>query len=85
MTGEITLSGKVLEIGGLKEKLLAALRGKIKKVLIPKDNLKDLDDMPKEVLKNIEIRAISCIDEALKECLVEKKTVKKTTKKKNAR
>jgi ATP-dependent Lon protease len=58
MTGEVTLTGNVLEIGGLKEKLLAALRGQIKTVLIPKSNLKDLEEMPKEVLKNIEIIAI---------------------------
>lgn len=79
MTGEITLSGKVLEIGGLKEKLLAALRGQIKTVLIPKQNLKDLEDMPKEVLENLEIKAISHISEALEVCLVKKKkNVKKT-------
>lgn len=69
MTGEITLSGKVLEIGGLKEKLLAALRGQIKTVLIPKDNLKDLEEMPKEVLSKLEIKAISHVEEALDVCL----------------
>ena len=83
MTGEITLSGKVLEIGGLKEKLLAALRGNIKTVLIPKQNEKNLQDIPKEVLKNVEIKTISTIDEALAECLVvkdSKKSVKSATK-----
>ncbi len=70
MTGEITLTGKVLEIGGLKEKLLAALRGGIKTVLIPEFNKKDLEEMPKEVLDKIEIKTISRIEEALKECLV---------------
>ena len=69
MTGEITLSGKVLEIGGLKEKLLAALRGQIKTVLIPQANEKDLEDMPKEVLDSLEIKPISHISEALEECL----------------
>ena len=90
MTGEITLSGKVLEIGGLKEKLLAALRGGIKKVLIPQANVKDLEDMPKEVLNNLKIVPIATIDEALKECLIIKnsdrinsKTTKKSTKNKN--
>jgi ATP-dependent Lon protease len=90
MTGEITLSGKVLEIGGLKEKLLAALRGGIKKVLIPHANIKDLEEMPKEVLNNLKIVPISSIDEALKECLIIKnndhvnlKTTKKSTKNKN--
>lgn len=73
MTGEITLTGKVLEIGGLKEKLLAALRGGIKKVLIPDANKKDLEDMPKEVLNKLEIKPVKRIEEALKECLVEKK------------
>jgi ATP-dependent Lon protease len=73
MTGEITLTGKVLEIGGLKEKLLAALRGGIKKVLIPDANKKDLEDMPKEVLDKLTIKPIKRIEEALKECLVEKR------------
>jgi ATP-dependent Lon protease len=72
MTGEITLTGKVLEIGGLKEKLLAALRGGIKKVLIPQANKKDLEDMPKEVLNKLEIKPISYIEEALEECLIKK-------------
>ena len=80
MTGEITLSGKVLEIGGLKEKLLAALRGQIKTVLIPQANMKDLEDMPKEVLDNIEIKPISRIDEALEICLVKKKSPSKKKK-----
>lgn len=71
MTGEITLTGKVLEIGGLKEKLLAALRGGIKKVLIPDANKKDLEDMPKEVLDSLTIKPIKRIEEALKECLVQ--------------
>ncbi len=70
MTGEITLSGKVLEIGGLKEKLLASLRGGIKKVLIPQSNVKDLQDMPKEVLDNLKIIPIERIDQAIKECLI---------------
>jgi ATP-dependent Lon protease len=70
MTGEITLSGKVLEIGGLKEKLLAALRGGIKTVLIPKNNKKDLEDMPKEILDNLKIIPISHVSEALSACLV---------------
>lgn len=80
MTGEITLSGRVLEIGGLKEKLLAALRGNIKTVLIPQQNEKNLVDLPKEVTKNLKIKLISNIDEALKECLVPAKTSRKTKK-----
>ena len=63
MTGEITLRGKVLEIGGLKEKLLAALRGGIKKVIIPFDNAKDLIKMPTQVKNELEIIPVKYIDE----------------------
>ncbi|HFC30259.1 MAG TPA: endopeptidase La, partial [Oceanospirillales bacterium] len=63
MTGEITLRGKVLEIGGLKEKLLAALRGGIKKVIIPFDNAKDLIKMPSQVKNELEIFPVKYIDE----------------------
>lgn len=69
MTGEVTLNGKVLKIGGLKEKLLAAVRGKIKKVLIPADNKKDLEDMPREVLDHIHIIPVNNIKEAIKEAM----------------
>jgi len=65
MTGEITLRGKVLPIGGLKEKLLAAHRGGIKLVLIPDENEKDLADMPKAILRKVEVRPVSNIDEVL--------------------
>jgi ATP-dependent Lon protease len=81
MTGEITLSGKALQIGGLKEKLLAALRGGIKTVLIPESNRKDLAEMPKEVLDSLTIKPISHVSQALKECLVTKKVAKKNAKK----
>ncbi len=76
MTGEVTLTGRVLEIGGLKEKLLAALRGGIKTVLIPMANKKDLQDMPKEVLNSLTIKPIEKIEEAIKECLVKVKLKK---------
>lgn len=65
MTGEITLRGEVLPIGGLKEKLLAALRGGIKHVLIPKENVKDLAEIPDNVKKGLEIRPVQWIDEVL--------------------
>jgi ATP-dependent Lon protease len=65
MTGEITLRGKVLPIGGLKEKLLAAHRGGIKTVLIPEENEKDLADIPKVILKKLEVRPVSTIDQVL--------------------
>jgi ATP-dependent Lon protease len=70
MTGEITLRGRVLAIGGLKEKLLAALRGGIKTVLIPKENEKDLADVPDNVKEALEIIPINLIDEALNVALV---------------
>jgi len=65
MTGEITLRGEVLAIGGLKEKLLAALRGGIKVVVIPEENRKDLAEIPKNVLEELEIRPVRWIDEVL--------------------
>ena len=70
MTGEITLRGRVLPIGGLKEKLLAALRGGIKKVLIPEENAKDLADIPDNVKNNLEIIPVSRMDEVLSHALV---------------
>ena len=69
MTGEMTLRGRVLPIGGLKEKLLAALRGGIKKVLIPQDNAKDLADIPDNVKNALEIVPVNTIDEVLKNAL----------------
>ncbi len=66
MTGEITLRGRVLPIGGLKEKLLAAHRGNIKKVIIPKDNEKDLSDVPANILKALEIIFVDHVDDVLK-------------------
>ncbi|KIL98381.1 ATP-dependent protease La Type I [Paramagnetospirillum magnetotacticum MS-1] len=70
MTGEITLRGRVLPIGGLKEKLLAALRGGIKTVLIPKENEKDLAEIPDNVKKGLVIIPVSTADEALTHALV---------------
>ncbi|OCL85765.1 Lon protease [Aliarcobacter thereius] len=71
MTGELTLSGKVLPIGGLKEKLIAAYKAKIKKVLIPKKNFeRDLDELPEEVKNAIEIKVVNTIEDVLKEALV---------------
>jgi ATP-dependent Lon protease len=71
MTGEITLRGKVLPIGGLKEKLLAAHRGGIKTVIIPDENEKDLVEIPKAILKKLEIHPVSSIDEVLKLALTD--------------
>ena len=72
MTGEITLRGEVLPIGGLKEKLLAALRGGIKTVLIPQENTKDLVDMPDNIKSCLEIHPVKWIDQVLDLALVEK-------------
>jgi ATP-dependent Lon protease len=70
MTGEITLRGRVLPIGGLKEKLLAALRGGIKTVMIPEENVKDLADIPDSVKNGMELIPVSMMDDVLKHALV---------------
>ena len=70
MTGEITLRGRVLTIGGIKEKILAAHRGGIKKVIVPKENEKDLKDIPSMVLKQIEIIFVEHMDEVLNHALI---------------
>ena len=70
MTGEITLRGRVLPIGGLKEKVMAAHRAGIKKILIPADNAQDIRDIPKTVLKEVEITPVEHLDEVLKAALV---------------
>ena len=66
MTGEITLRGRVLPIGGLKEKLLAALRGGIKTVLIPEENVKDLAEIPEEMKNKLEIVPVARVDDVLR-------------------
>ena len=70
MTGEITLSGKILPIGGLKEKSLAAYRAGIKKVLIPSENQRDLTDIPQEVRNNIEFIVADNMNTVLKHALI---------------
>lgn len=74
MTGEVTLRGRVLPIGGLKEKLLAALRGGIKTVLIPQENEKDLADIPENVKNALEIIPVSLVDEVLEHALTREPT-----------
>jgi ATP-dependent Lon protease len=69
MTGEITLSGQVLPVGGIKEKVIAAHRSGIKKVLLPKENEKDVVDIPEEVRNELEIKFVTSIEEVLKEAL----------------
>ncbi len=70
MTGEITLRGRVLPIGGLKEKIIAAHRGKVKTVIIPKENEKDLKEIPVRILKALEILPVEHMDEVLRAALV---------------
>jgi ATP-dependent Lon protease len=70
MTGEITLRGRVLPVGGLKEKIIAAHRGGIKKILIPKENEKDLKDVPKSISKQVEIIPVEHMDEVLSHSLI---------------
>src|SRR5207244_8804289 len=70
MTGEVTLRGYVLPIGGLKEKVLAAHRGGIKTVLIPIENEKDIRDIPAVILKSIQIELVEHMDEVLRKALV---------------
>jgi len=65
MTGEITLRGRVLPIGGLKEKLLAARRAGIRRVLIPEDNVKNLEEVPSQILKSLDVQAVSHMDQVL--------------------
>ena len=84
MTGEINLRGKVTEIGGLKEKILAAQRAGIKKVLIPHDNIKDLVDVPKGAREALDIVSVSTIEEVLAHALVEMPKPKAETTEKQA-
>ena len=70
MTGEITLRGRVLPIGGLKEKLLAAKSVGIKTVLVPKENVVDVEELSSEITKGLEILPVETMDEVLREALV---------------
>ncbi len=74
MTGEITLRGQILKIGGLKEKLLAAKRGGIKNVIIPKENEPDLQEIPKQITKSLNIIPVEWIDDVISAALVEEPT-----------
>ncbi len=85
MTGEVTIQGRVLQIGGLKEKLLAALRGNIKQVIIPYENKKDIVELPEEVKKGLDIKFVKRIDEVFPYCLTrEPKMLVMHDKKKSA-
>jgi ATP-dependent Lon protease len=69
MTGEITLRGKVLPIGGVKEKLLAAHRAGIKEAILPKENEKDLQDIPQDILDSMKVNLVETMDEVLQVAL----------------
>ncbi|MFL2731834.1 MAG: endopeptidase La [SAR86 cluster bacterium] len=88
MTGEITLRGQILKIGGLKEKLLAAKRGGIKNVIIPKENMPDLQEIPKQITDSLEIKPVEWIDEIINFALTDEPTPllknQKLAKSKNA-
>ena len=71
MTGEITLRGKVLPIGGVKEKVLAAHRAGVTNIVLPRDNEKDLADIPKNVMDTLDVHMVSTMDEVLKIALAE--------------
>ena len=77
MTGEITLRGKVLKIGGLKEKVLAAHRAKIKKIIIPCENKDELEELPTAVRKELEFILVNNLDEVLKSALLKKRTTRR--------
>jgi ATP-dependent Lon protease len=85
MTGEITLRGEVLPIGGLKEKLLAALRGGIQTVIIPQENERDLVEMPKNIKQNLDIKPVRWIDEVLEIALAGRPEPHPTEKKKETK
>jgi ATP-dependent Lon protease len=70
MTGEITLRGRILPIGGLKEKILAAHRGRISQVIIPGDNSKDLKEIPAKILKQIEVITAEHMDDVLSRAII---------------
>ena len=72
MTGEVTLTGKVLPVGGIREKVLAAHRAGIHKVLLPKENERDLEEIPSSVQKEIEFVFLESVDDALQHALTEK-------------
>lgn len=77
MTGEITLRGRVLPIGGLKEKILAAHRGHVSTVILPKENRKDIHDIPLRVLKNMTLVLVEHMDDVLSVALADKETADK--------
>jgi len=70
MTGEVTLRGRVLPIGGLKEKLMAAYRAGVKMVLVPRENMKDLEELPQNVLEKVKVKPVDDVKQVLAQALV---------------
>ncbi|MDO9129358.1 MAG: S16 family serine protease, partial [Anaerolineales bacterium] len=85
MTGEITLRGQVLPVGGIKEKMLAAHRAGLKTVILPKRNELDLEDVPEEIKKTLKFIFAESVDDVLKSALEKKESVRKTTVPKSAK
>jgi ATP-dependent Lon protease len=71
MTGEITLTGKVLPVGAIKDKVIAAHRAGIREIVIPSPNRKDLEDIPRQILRDIRFRFVDKVDEAIESALVD--------------
>jgi ATP-dependent Lon protease len=85
MTGEITLRGNVLPVGGVKEKVLAARRARVKTIILPEPNKRDLEDLPQEVLEDLNFIFVENVRQVFREALMEKETVVEKTKKASAR
>jgi ATP-dependent Lon protease len=85
MTGEVTLRGRVLEIGGVKDKVLAGHRAGLKKIVLPKDNKKNMEDVPEHVKKDIEFVFAEQLEEVLREALHEWPPIKEKKTKRNKR
>jgi ATP-dependent Lon protease len=85
MTGEITLRGNVLPVGGVKEKVLAARRARVKTIILPEPNKRDLEDLPQEVLEDLNFIFVENVRQVFREALLEKEIVVEKTKKASAR
>jgi ATP-dependent Lon protease len=83
MTGEITLRGRILEVGGVKEKIIAAHRAGLKTIILPKDNRKDLEDVPRKILKDLKLVFVRNVDEIFGIAFTKDRKTKKVTKRKN--
>ena len=85
MTGEITLRGNVLPVGGVKEKILAARRARVKKVILPEPNKRDLEDLPQEVLDDLTFIFVENVRQVFPVALLERKATVENTKARSAR